>query len=86
LKPLSERDKDWQLDVLPSIRTLPLDDAYIAKILDEQLRTVLSVVDRLATMTKQAPTTSQMTAKCRQCLVVDGTDCALTATQKPTEV
>ena len=44
LKPRSERDNDWQLGVLPSIRTLPLDDAYIAKILDEQLRTVLSMV------------------------------------------
>ena len=81
LKPLSERNNDWQLGVLRSIRTLPLDDAYIAKILDKQLRTVLSVVDRLATMTKRAPTTSQMAAKCRQCLVVDGIDCALAAMQ-----
>jgi hypothetical protein len=86
LKPLSEGNNYWRLGILRSVRTLPLDDAYIAKKLDEQLRTVLSVVDCLATMTKRAATTSQVAAKCHQCLVVDGTDCALTATHKPSEV
>jgi hypothetical protein len=85
-KPLSEGKNYWQLGVLRSVRTLPLDDAYVAKKLDEQLRTVLSVVDCLATMTKRAPTTGQVAAKCHQCLVVDRTNCALTAMHKPSEV
>jgi hypothetical protein len=84
LKPLSEGDDYWQLGFVRSLRALPLNDAYIAKIRDEQLRTVLSVVDCLATMAKRAPTTSQVAAKRHQCLVVDGIDCALAVTHKPT--